>query len=100
MYASTVIAVKVVAGDVITCTKNNMTSNSNNPTIVLKNGEVKTGQEAEAWLIGIKKYFQVQYYSGNMKAIVSIFNLNERESIWWEHFKHVKRISEMILKWK
>ena len=22
-------------------------------------GEVKTGQEAEAWLLGIKKYFQV-----------------------------------------
>ena len=39
-------------------------------------GEVKTGQEAEAWLLGIKKYFQVQDYSGNMKARVSIFNLN------------------------
>ena len=23
-------------------------------------GEIKTGQEAEAWLLGIKKYFQVQ----------------------------------------
>ena len=39
-------------------------------------GEIKTGQEAEAWLLGIKKYFQVQDYSGNMKDIVSIFNLN------------------------
>ena len=29
--------------------------------------EVKTGQEAEAWLLEIKKYFQVQDYSGNMK---------------------------------
>ena len=26
-------------------------------------GEIKTGQEAEAWLLGIKKYFQVQDYS-------------------------------------
>ena len=32
------------------------------------NGEVKTGQEAEAWLLGIRKYFQVQDYSRNMKA--------------------------------
>ena len=24
------------------------------------NGEVKTGQEAEAWLLGMRKYFQVQ----------------------------------------
>ena len=27
------------------------------------NGEVKTGQGAEAWLLGMRKYFQVQYYS-------------------------------------
>ena len=51
--------------------------------------EVKTGQEAEAWLLGIKKYFQVQDYSGNMKARVAIFNLNGRACIWWEHFKQV-----------
>ena len=46
-------------------------------------GEVKTGQEAEAWLLGIKKYFKVHDYSGNMKARVSIFNLNRKASIWW-----------------
>ena len=63
-------------------------------------GEVKIGQEAKAWLLGIKKYFQVQDYLGNMKARVAIFNLNGRESIWWEHFKQVKRISERRLKWK
>ena len=63
-------------------------------------GEVKTGQEAEAWLLGIKKYFQVHDYSGNMKARVAIFNLNGRASIWWEHCKQVKRIGERRLKWK
>ena len=57
-------------------------------------GEIKTGQEAEAWLLGINKYFQVQDYLGNMKARVSIFNLNGRASIWWEHFKQVKKITE------
>ena len=39
-------------------------------------GEVKTGQEDEAWLLGMKKYFQVHDYSRNMKARVSIFILN------------------------
>ena len=58
------------------------------------------GQEDESWILGIKKYFQVQDYSGNMKERVSIFNLNGRASIWWEHFKHVKKISERRLKWK
>ena len=57
------------------------------------NGEVNTGQEAEAWL-GMRKYFQVQDYSENMKARVSIFNLTGRASIWWEHFRKVKNISE------
>ena len=51
------------------------------------NGEIKNGQEAEAWLLGMRKYFQVQDYYGNMKARVAIFNLIGRESIWWEHFK-------------
>ena len=63
-------------------------------------GEVKTGQDAEAWLIGINKYFQVHDYSRNMKERVAIFNLNGRASIWWEHLKQVKRISEGRLKWK
>ena len=51
------------------------------------NGEIKNGQEAEAWLLGMRKYFQVQDYSGNIKARVAIFNLTSRESIWWEHFR-------------
>ena len=61
-------------------------------------GEVKSGQEAEAWLIGIEKCFQVQDYSGNMKARVAIFNLNGRASIWWEHLRQVNRINERKLK--
>ena len=63
-------------------------------------GEVKTGQEAEAWILGIKKYFQVQDYSGNMKARVAIFTLNGRASIWWEHFKQVRKINERKIVWK
>ena len=46
------------------------------------NGEVNTSQEVEAWLLRMKKYFQVQDYSGNVKARVTIFNMNGRESIW------------------
>ena len=64
------------------------------------NGEIKNGQEAKAWLLGMRKYFQVQDYSGNMKARVSIFNLTGRASIWWEHFRQVKRINERKIVWK
>ena len=42
----------------------------------------------------MSKYFQVQDYSRNMKARVSIFNLTGRESIWRENFWQVKKINE------
>ena len=35
-----------------------------------------------------------------MKARVSIFNLTGRESIWWEHFRKVKKINERHIMWK
>ena len=35
-----------------------------NPTF---NGEIKNGQEVEAWLLGMRKYFQVQDYSRIMR---------------------------------
>ena len=57
-------------------------------------GEVKTGQEVEAWLLGMRKYFQVQKYYGNMKARVAMFNLTGRAFIWCEHFRKVKKINE------
>ena len=58
------------------------------------NGEIKNGQEAEDWLLGMRKYFQVQDYSRNMDARFSIFNLNGRASIWWEHLRQVKKIND------
>ena len=64
------------------------------------NCEVNTGQEDEAWHLGMKKYFQVQDYSGNMKARVAILNLTGRASIWWEHFRKVKKINERKIAWK
>ena len=48
----------------------------------------------------MRKYFQVQGYSRNMKARVAIFNLTGRASIWWEHFIQVKKISERKIVWK
>ena len=35
-----------------------------------------------------------------MKASVAIFNLTGRASIWWEHFKQVKKINERKIVWK
>ena len=48
----------------------------------------------------MRKYFQVQDYSGNMKARVAIFNLTGRASICWEHFRQVKKSNERKIVWK
>ena len=31
-------------------------------------GESKTGEEEEAWLLNVKKYFHIYNYSNNMKV--------------------------------
>ena len=35
-----------------------------------------------------------------MKARVAIFNLNGRESIWWEHLRKVNKINDRKIMWK
>jgi hypothetical protein len=63
-------------------------------------GEIKKGEEAEAWLLELKKYFRFHDFSENMKARVATFNLNGKASIWWEDLKNVKGIREEDLSWE
>ena len=46
--------------------------------------EVKNGEEAEAWLFGMKKYFTMYNYSNSMKEKMAIFNLVGKDEIWWQ----------------
>jgi hypothetical protein len=34
-------------------------------------GENKMGEDVEAWLLGIRKYFQLHNYSSNLEAIIA-----------------------------
>jgi hypothetical protein len=56
-------------------------------------GDIKKGEEAEAWILGLKKYFRVHDYE-NLKARITILNLNGKASIWWEDLRNVKGIHE------
>jgi hypothetical protein len=58
------------------------------------------GEEVEAWLLGLKKYFQVHNYSKNTKVRIDIFILNGGVSIWWEDLKELKGLKEIKLIWK
>jgi hypothetical protein len=56
--------------------------------------EINKGEEAEAWLLGLKKYFRVHDFLENLKARVATFNLNGKASLWWEDLKNVKGVRE------
>ena len=47
-------------------------------------GESRTGEEAEAWLLEIKMYFHIYSFSNNMKVIMEVYNLKGKTSIWWQ----------------
>jgi hypothetical protein len=48
----------------------------------------------------LKRYFRVHDYSENLKARIAIFNLNGKDSIWWEDLGNVKGVYEKDLSWK
>jgi hypothetical protein len=50
-------------------------------------------------LLGLNKYFRFHDYYENLKDQIDIFNLNGKDSIWWEDHS-VKGIHEKDLSWK
>jgi len=48
----------------------------------------------------LKKYFRVHDYSENLKAWITIFNMNGKAPIWWEDLRNVKGIHEKDLSWE
>ena len=63
------------------------------------NGESRIGEEVEAWLLDIKKYFQIYNYSSNMKVRMAIYNLKGKAIIWWQDLKLTKGLKEKLLEW-
>jgi hypothetical protein len=60
-------------------------------------GESKIGEEVEAWLLDIKKYFQIYNYSSNMKVRMAIYSLKGKANIWWQDLKLSKGLKEKQL---
>jgi hypothetical protein len=50
-------------------------------------GEHRKGEDVEAWLLGMRKYFQLHDYSSNLEARISIYHLQGKASIWWDQLK-------------
>ena len=64
------------------------------------NGEIEKGEEVEAWLLGMKKYFQIYNYFDELKAKLTIYNLTKKADIWWQDINKLKGIKEIYVTWK
>ena len=63
-------------------------------------GEVNQGEDVEAWLLGLRNFFQLHQYTPNMEAWVSIYHLQRKTSIWWDQLVKLKEIDEDKISWK
>jgi len=48
----------------------------------------------------MNKYFQLYEYDHNLKARLAIFQLQGKETLWWEEVKIVKGVSEQTITWE
>jgi hypothetical protein len=63
------------------------------------NGEHKKGEEVDAWLLEIKKYFQLHDYPSWVESRISTYHLKGKETMWWDHLKQAKNLDEKRISW-
>jgi hypothetical protein len=63
-------------------------------------GEHKREEDAETWLLGMKKYFQQQNYSAHAEGRIAMYQLKGKASMWWDQFVQVQHIKEKEVTWK
>jgi hypothetical protein len=63
-------------------------------------GEREREDDAEAWFLGLKRYFQLHNYSSNLEDIISTYHLHGKDAMWWDQLKQVEHINESRITWK
>jgi hypothetical protein len=57
-------------------------------------------RKEQAWLLNMSKYFEIYNYPGKLKAILVVYQLNGKYSIWWKETKTINNIRSSELNWK
>jgi hypothetical protein len=63
-------------------------------------GEHKKEEYAETWLLGMRKYFQLQNYSSHVEGRIAMYQLKGKASMWWDQLVQVKHNREKDITWK
>jgi hypothetical protein len=41
-------------------------------------------EDVETWLLGMRKYFQLQNYSSHAEGRIAMYQLKGKASVWWD----------------
>jgi hypothetical protein len=52
-------------------------------------GEHKKDEDAETWLLGMRKYFQLHNYSSHVEGRIVVYQLKGKASMLWDHLVKV-----------
>jgi hypothetical protein len=63
-------------------------------------GEHQKEEDAETWLLGMRKYFQLQNYSSQAEGRIAMYQLKGKASVWWDKLVQVQDIREKDITWK
>jgi hypothetical protein len=64
------------------------------------NGEDMKGEEVEAWLLEMKKYFKLHDYPYQVEDRIPTYHLQGKASIWWDQIKKSKNLDEKRISWR
>jgi hypothetical protein len=62
--------------------------------------EHKEDEDAETWLLGMRKYFHLQNYFSHAEGRIAIYQLKGKASVWWEQLVQVQHVREKNITWR
>jgi hypothetical protein len=62
--------------------------------------ETEREDDAEAWFLGLKRYFQFHNYSSNLEARISTYHLHKKYTMWSDQLNQVEHVNESRTTWK
>ena len=57
-------------------------------------GEHQKEEDAETWILSMRKYFQLQNYSSHAEGRIAMYQLKGKTSMWWDQLVQVQHIKE------
>jgi hypothetical protein len=63
-------------------------------------GEREREDDVEAWLLGLRRYFQFHNYSSYLESRIATYHLQGKAAMWWDQLKQVEHVNESKITWK